>query len=142
MKATAGIPLEFSHHVALDRWTGAAADKMLYTVLEPTSGQWSGLRLELDENRLGERYLPAFALLVHTLQSLHAGDIGLGWGTYRGHGTIQITRISISGSALNCEISQPGESLWSDLESKSLSAATEIKTAWKTWLQTARGGTQ
>ena len=142
VKATAGIPLEFSHHVALDRWTGAAADKMLYTVLEPTSGQWSGLRLELDENRLGERYLPAFALLVHTLQSLHAGDIGLGWGTYRGHGTIQITRISISGSALNCEISQPGESLWSDLESKSLSAATEIKTAWKTWLQTARGGTQ
>ena len=142
VKATAGIPLEFSHHVALDRWTGAAADKMLYTVLEPTSGQWSGLRLELDENRLGERYLPAFALLVHTLQSLHAGDIGLGWGTYRGHGTIQITRISISGSALNCEISQPGESLWSDLESKNSSAATEIKTAWKTWLQTARGGTQ
>jgi len=142
VKATDGIPLEFSHHVALDRWTGAAADKMLYTVLEPTSGQWSGLRLELDENRLGERYLPALALLVHTLQSLHAGDIGLGWGTYRGHGTIQITRISISGSALNCEISQPGEWLWADLESKNSSAATEIKMAWKTWLQAARGGTQ
>lgn len=140
--ATAGLPLEFTHHVALDRWTGAAADKMLYTVLEPTSGQWSGLRLELDEKRLGERYLPAIALLLHTLQSLHSGDIGLGWGTYRGHGTIQITSISIKGSAVNCDIDKTGDWLWSDLESKSLSAATEIKTAWKTWLQTARGGTQ
>jgi len=140
--ATSGLPLEFTHHVALDRWTGAAADKMLYTVLEPTSGQWSGLRLELDEKRLGDRYLPALALLMHTLQSLHSGDIGLGWGTYRGHGTIQITRISIKGSALNCEISKPGEWLWSDLESKDSSAVSEIKTDWKTWLQTARGGTQ
>ena len=142
VKATAGLPLEFTHHVALDRWTGAAADKMLYTVLEPTSGQWSGLKLELDEKRLGERYLPALALLLHTLQSLHSGDIGLGWGTYRGHGTIQITSISIKGSAVNCEISQPGEWLWSDLEANDSHAASEIKKAWKTWLQTARGGAQ
>ena len=140
--ATAGLPLEFTHHVALDRWTGAAADKMLYTVLEPTSGQWSGLKLELDEKRLGERYLPALALLLHTLQSLHSGDIGLGWGTYRGHGTIKITSISIKGSAVNCEISQPGEWLWSDLEANDSHAASEIKKAWKTWLQTARGGAQ
>ena len=142
VKATAGLPLEFTHHVALDRWTGAAADKMLYTVLEPTSGQWSGLRLELDEKRLGERYLPALALLLHTLQSLHSGDIGLGWGTYRGHGTIKITHISIKGSTLNSEIPQPGEWLWSDLEANDSHAASEIKKAWKTWLQTARGGAQ
>ena len=142
VKATAGLPLEFTHHVALDRWTGAAADKMLYTVLEPTSGQWSGLRLELDEKRLGERYLPALALLLHTLQSLHSGDIGLGWGTYRGHGTIQITSISIKGSAVNCEISQPGEWLWSDLEANDSHAASEIKKAWKTWLQLTPKGAQ
>ena len=140
--ATAGLPLEFTHHVALDRWTGAAADKMLYTVLEPTSGQWSGLKLELDEKRLGERYLPALALLLHTLQSLHSGDIGLGWGTYRGHGTIQITSISIKGSAVNCEISQPGEWLWSDLEANDSHAASEIKKAWKTWLQLTPKGAQ
>ena len=142
VKATAGLPLEFTHHVALDRWTGAAADKMLYTVLEPTSGQWSGLKLELDEKRLGERYLPALALLLHTLQSLHSGDIGLGWGTYRGHGTIQITSISIKGSAVNCDIDKTGDWLWSDLEANDSHAASEIKKAWKTWLQTARGGAQ
>ena len=142
VKATAGLPLEFTHHVALDRWTGAAADKMLYTVLEPTSGQWSGLRLELDEKRLGERYLPALALLLHTLQSLHSGDIGLGWGTYRGHGTIQITSISIKGSAVNCDIDKTGDWLWSDLEANDSHAASEIKKAWKTWLQTTREGTQ
>lgn len=139
VKATNGVPLEFSHHVALDRWTGAAADKMLYTVLEPTSGQWSGLRLELDEKRLGDRYLPALALLVHTLQSLHSGAIGLGWGTYRGHGTVQITRIKIEGSALNCDIHKPGKWLWSDLESRGPTETSSIKAAWKNWLHTMRG---
>ena len=142
VKATAGLPLEFTHHVALDRWTGAAADKMLYTVLEPTSGQWSGLKLELDEKRLGERYLPALALLLHTLQSLHSGDIGLGWGTYRGHGTIQITSISIKGSAVNCDIDKTGDWLWSDLEANDSHAASEIKKAWKTWLQLTPKGAQ
>lgn len=139
IRATDGTPFEFSHHVALDRWTGAAADRMLYTVLEPTSGQWSGLRLELDERRLGDRYLPALGLLLHSLQSLHSGDIGLGWGTYRGHGTIQLTRVSIRGAAINCDISSPGEWLWSDLDSKDSTAVSKIKSAWKTWLQTTRG---
>lgn len=41
-----------SHHVAIDRWLGGAADKMLFTVLEPHGVRWPALQIELDPVQL------------------------------------------------------------------------------------------
>src|SRR5262249_36496599 len=39
-------PWSQAYHVAVDRWTGAAAESMLYTVLEPHQAKWEPLELE------------------------------------------------------------------------------------------------
>ncbi|MFD0661286.1 RAMP superfamily CRISPR-associated protein [Thermocatellispora tengchongensis] len=58
-----------SDHVALDRWTGGAADGRLFSVLEPHAVEWEPIRLSLDLTRLGDddaRHAP-LALLLLTL---------------------------------------------------------------------------
>jgi CRISPR/Cas system CSM-associated protein Csm3 (group 7 of RAMP superfamily) len=134
------MPLLFTHHVALDRWTGAAADKMLYTVLEPTIGSWRELTIELDDNRLGEMREPALVLLLHSLQSLHAGDIGLGWGTTRGHGTVKITRIRINGLGVDVDLPELGAWIWNDIEAAEPEFIREIRQSWTNWLSVKQGG--
>jgi CRISPR/Cas system CSM-associated protein Csm3 (group 7 of RAMP superfamily) len=138
-KATQSVPLQFTHHVALDRWTGAAADKMLYTVLEPTGGGWSGLTIEIDHTRLGQNKFAALALLIHTLQSLHSGAIGFGWGTTKGHGTVRLKKVSIRSEESTIELTQLSDWLWDDVRRANQDLFDEIKSSWTTWLNSARG---
>ena len=44
--------IQQAFHVAIDRWTGGAADGALFSVLEPMGIEWSPLELTLDLTRL------------------------------------------------------------------------------------------
>jgi hypothetical protein len=85
-------------HVAVDRWTGGAADGMLHTVLEPHGMAWEPLRLDVDLARLGEDRQPAAAitLLLYALAGLAAGTVPLGKGGTRGLGAVRVESVDIA----------------------------------------------
>jgi CRISPR/Cas system CSM-associated protein Csm3 (group 7 of RAMP superfamily) len=92
--------LERADHVAVDRWTGGAADGRLYSVLEPHGLTWQPLTLTVDLGRLAlrdaERKDAAQALLLLLLRDLEAGRIPLGYATNRGLGDITVHRITLA----------------------------------------------
>ncbi len=86
------------YHVAVDRWTGGAADGFLYTVLEPHDVAWEPLTLEIDVARL-ERLgcaAEALALLLFVLRDLSAGRIPLGFATLRGMGAVAVSGVTFT----------------------------------------------
>ena len=90
-------------HVAIDRWTGGAADGFLYSTLEPMGVSWEPIQLTLDLNpkRLPVKdQLLIIALLFLMLRDLSTGKIPLGYGVNRGMGAIAISNIKLTGSGL------------------------------------------
>lgn len=139
--ADAGDAVQFTHHVAIDRWTGGAADKMLYTVLEPTNEKWDEWSLDLDLGRLGVCSLPALAMVLIALQSLHDGSIGVGWGTYRGHGSISVSWLSVSMQTLpggEVAVQPVSTSIWAALDEAVPDFMSALRTAWAEYLASIR----
>jgi CRISPR/Cas system CSM-associated protein Csm3 (group 7 of RAMP superfamily) len=130
-----------AYHVAVDRWTGGAADSMLYSALEPFGVQWPPLRLTLNLNRIPENErLCAIALLLLTLRDLSEGRIPLGYGVNRGMGAIEVSKISIQGQRLDGI--QP--TILQPLERKNIAELgenllQEINRAWKAWIDDNTG---
>ncbi|NCJ08015.1 hypothetical protein GS597_16175 [Synechococcales cyanobacterium C] len=91
-----------AYHVAIDRWTGGAAEGFLYSTLEPMGVSWHPLELTLDLSRLSEskEQRAAIALLLLLLRDLAHGRIPLGYGTNRGMGAIAVQNINIKGRGL------------------------------------------
>ena len=132
-------------HVAIDRWTGGAAEGKLFSVLEPHGVTWRPLKLSLNQTQLssmssgnGEPINPlsGLAILLLTLQALDDGSIGLGWGTTRGHGSVRVSHIKISGvpnhKELRIERTRHGlGSLIRDIELEAPSLVEELRQAWK-----------
>ncbi|CAL9672446.1 hypothetical protein SUDANB176_07503 (plasmid) [Streptomyces sp. enrichment culture] len=94
--------MERADHVAIDRWTGGAADGRLYSTLEPQGLEWEPISLTVDLARLGSRDHDgrplgdaAQALLMLTLRDLQAGRIRLGFAVNRGMGDIQVTSVTL-----------------------------------------------
>jgi CRISPR/Cas system CSM-associated protein Csm3 (group 7 of RAMP superfamily) len=86
-------------HVAIDRWTGGAAEHRLFTVQETTGVTWPPLVLELDLHRVAEaRRRAAVALLGVTIGLLLDGQLGLGHGTTRGLGEPVIESVTVTGT--------------------------------------------
>lgn len=99
-----GLALRIADHVAVDRWTGGAADSALFSVLEPVGAAWEPLRLTLDCRRAAggdsDGEPAAVALLLLLLRDLAAGWLTFGFGTTRGHGHIMVSAIRFSGTDL------------------------------------------
>jgi CRISPR/Cas system CSM-associated protein Csm3 (group 7 of RAMP superfamily) len=90
----AGLRWQQAYHVAVDRWTGGAAESFLYTVLEPHGVTWEPIRLELDLGRIpAECRHASIALLLFLLRDLVEGRLPLGFGTNRGLGAVEVERI-------------------------------------------------
>jgi CRISPR/Cas system CSM-associated protein Csm3 (group 7 of RAMP superfamily) len=89
-------------HVAIDRWTGGAAENFLYSVLEPHGVTWPPMRLSVDLGRLpeGDR-LPALALLLLTLRDLLKQRIPIGFAGNRGMGTVKVRDIAFELSGMD-----------------------------------------
>jgi len=98
--AEAGAQVDVATHVAIDRFTGGAADGALYVALEPHGFTWEPIRLRLDLERLGDDPLPSIALLMTTIGELCNGWVPLGFGTTRGYGAIRVTAVNINPSTI------------------------------------------
>lgn len=94
----AELGIEQADHVAIDRWTGSAADSLLFSVLEPHGVQWEPIRLTVDLTRLGRYRRPALALLLLILRDLDQGRIPLGGMVNRGFGDVSIEKIEFAGN--------------------------------------------
>jgi CRISPR/Cas system CSM-associated protein Csm3 (group 7 of RAMP superfamily) len=96
------LALTQSHHVAIDRWTGGAAEGMLFSVLAPSKAEWEPIRLSIDFERLPSNLrLPALTLVLLTLRDLMQKRISLGFATNRGMGEIEVSRIHLQGEELH-----------------------------------------
>jgi len=131
-------------HVAVDRWTGGAADGFLYSNLEPFGLEWDNIGLTLNLNRIPqEEQAAAIALLLITLRDLAAGRIPLGYGVNRGMGAMKVTNIILQGqgftgslAALNQKIHLPQGNL-TELDTDFL---TTLNTTWNTWINSRLEG--
>ena len=96
--ALADRGLDQADHVAIDRWTGGAADQLLFSVLEPHGVDWEPIRLTVDLTRLGDQRDLALALLLLVLRDLEQRRIPLGGMVNRGFGDVTIESIEFSGN--------------------------------------------
>jgi CRISPR/Cas system CSM-associated protein Csm3 (group 7 of RAMP superfamily) len=76
-------------HVAIDRVSGGARDKLLFTDDVITAGT-----IRLTISALGDIAEWERDLLRHVVRDLHDGLIGVGGGAQRGQGTLRLTRSS------------------------------------------------
>lgn len=125
-------------HVAVDRWTGGAADGMLYSNLDLMKISWKPISLTLDVTRLSKDNFSAISLLLLCLRDLVDGRIPLGYGTNRGMGSIKVNSIVINGKNLPSDLTKftnvtlLNGSL-SGLDSELLDT---LNNDWKSWIQT------
>jgi CRISPR/Cas system CSM-associated protein Csm3 (group 7 of RAMP superfamily) len=138
---TAGLgPWSEAYHVAVDRWTGAAAESMLYTVLEPHRTEWEPLCLEVDLARLGEPARPpAVALLLLVLRDLAQGRLPLGFATHRGMGAVRVDKVELAAHQAGPPLDRLGEV---SVSADGLAGVPgELSAAWRRWIdQNVSGG--
>lgn len=101
--ALAARGLDQADHVAIDRWTGGAADQLLFSVLEPHGVDWEPIRLTVDLTRLGDHRDVALALLLLLLRDLEQRRVPLGGMVNRGFGDVTIEGIEFSGNGWTAE---------------------------------------
>lgn len=132
-------------HVAIDRWTGGAAEKFLYSVLEPHGVAWPAMHLSVDLGRLpdGDR-LAALALLLLTLRDLVRQRIPIGFAGNRGMGTVKVRDITFAVSGMDEEQARDSglaafagltlnEKTWSARQD----GLTSLQDAWAAYLENA-----
>jgi CRISPR/Cas system CSM-associated protein Csm3 (group 7 of RAMP superfamily) len=86
-------------HVAVDRWTGGAAENLLFSVCEPAAAAWEPIRMSLDIRRVPAGG-PGLALLLLVLRDLADGWLAVGFGGTRGRGAVSVSRVTFSGTGL------------------------------------------
>ncbi len=84
--------LDIGYHVAIDRWTGAAADQLLFSALEPQLPGPHEFRFRLHPERLGDDGVGRAALFLWllVLREVTTGSVGFGFGANRGYGAMVV----------------------------------------------------
>ncbi len=123
-------------HVAVDRWTGGAADGFLYSTLELKKVSWQPICLILDLNRLKEHKEAGVSLVLLVLRDLAAGRIPLGYGTNRGMGSIKVKSVEIQGQNLPSNLLKMAQISLPDGNFASLDRQllNNLNSAWKEWI--------
>lgn len=136
-----GLDLSVSDHVAIDRWTGGAAQGRLFSVLEPAlATAWHPIRLRVDPRRAGGPEgddATAVVLFLLVLRDLADGWLSLGFGRTRGRGHVAVREIEFSGAP------GPAGGPWRALAGRTLSGLLadppeEIRNAVRRWNGTVR----
>ena len=130
--------LRHATRVAIDRWTGGAAEHALYSLLEPHEGEWEELVLEVDPARLppdAPQRGAALALLILTLRELAQERIPLGFGTNRGLGAIAVEHIALEVPG-NLPLPQGKHELTPThfADTEQLAFLNNLQAAWRDWL--------
>lgn len=120
-------------HVAIDRWTGGAAEAFLYSATEPdpNASRWRPLVLEYRP-RQGDNAALHLALLWLALEDLRAGRIALGFGKNRGYGEIVVEFLRCSGPIVH-ELGLP-KAIEAD-QSLLPAAPQALREAWRAWIE-------
>ncbi|GCL38368.1 hypothetical protein SR1949_34820 [Sphaerospermopsis reniformis] len=130
-------------HVAVDRWTGGAADGMLYSNLELMKINWKPIYLTLDITRIPkEKLFAIISLLLLCLRDLADGRIPLGYGTNRGMGSIKVNNIVTKGENMSPDLEKFTNVT---LENGSLTnldfeLLQTLNNAWKNWINQQHQG--
>lgn len=131
-------PMALAMHVAIDRWTGGAADSLLYGAVEPDGVAWEPLVLHLEVP--GSEALAELALLWLVLRDFCAGRIPLGHGANRGYGDLEVQRVAIEGlGALGLDSDRavlPVKDRAMD-ETPIGNLVSRLRAAWSEWLDAA-----
>ncbi len=129
-------------HVAIDRWTGGAADGMLYSTLEPMGIDWEPICLDVNLSAVKERQLEVIALLLVVLRDMMLAKIPLGYATNRGMGAITVERINIKGEGLDESLSKLTEVTLtgSNLEKLDSSLRKMLTEKWRAWIDSEAQG--
>lgn len=126
-------------HVAVDRWTGAAADHRLFSAVELHGVRWEPLQLEMDLSWLGqapgapEAHL---ALLLLVLQDFGEGWLSVGGGGNRGHGQIRASEVLVSGHGIRA-LQDPMR--WMPADGLPGAVHGALGPAWSGWLESQGG---
>lgn len=127
-----------AYHVAVDRWTGSAADGFLYNVLEPHDVAWGPIVLRVDLARLAkDERLPALALLFLVLRDLAQQRLPLGFATNRGMGAVAVDRVSVRGDGLADELAELEHVVLENgrLDGLSDRVRGTLTSDWQSWIQ-------
>lgn len=138
-----GARLEHAFHVAVDRWTGGAAESLLFSVLEPHGLAWEPLRLRLDLTRLAARERrPALALVFLVLRDLGQGRLPLGYAGNRGLGAIAVDALEGDGVDLDPDLEPLRRFRLERADPGGLPADVcgQLEQAWRGWLDTLGAG--
>jgi len=132
-------------HVAIDRWTGGAADQMLYSTLEPIGFDWEPIVLELDLSSKSIPKYEAIALVLLVLRDMMLSKIPLGYATNRGMGAIAVDSIEITGTGLAPELAALAKVTLenSNLNNLSPELLNTLTASWEAWIkkEKVQGGT-
>ncbi|ELS31691.1 MULTISPECIES: RAMP superfamily CRISPR-associated protein [Pseudanabaena] len=139
-------------HVAIDRWTGGAADQMLYSTLEPIGFEWEPIVLEIDIGRIKpekrcveidnwkieeqRKQYAAIALVLLVLRDMMLSKIPLGYATNRGMGAIAVDSIKVTGNGLDPELAALADVKLenSNLNPLSPELLNTLTASWKAWI--------
>jgi hypothetical protein len=134
-----GTRLTRAEHVAIDRWTGGAAESLLYSAIEPRPAAWQPIRLRLRSGQ-GDQAgdTAALALLWLTLRDFCAGRIALGFGANRGYGDFEVQSLTIDWPEGGEQQILPVTNGVID-ETKIAARLEKMKQAWKAWQEMKEG---
>lgn len=132
---------QHAFHNAVDRWLGGAADRFLFSGLEPMEHEWDRIELMLDLTRLAhpDHRNRALALLLVLIRDLFDGNVPIGFGSNRGMGWVEIEEVTLKGDALGAilpQFNEPGVTARSfpELLARMDGALGSIQNAWTSWL--------
>ncbi len=134
---------EVRHHVAIDRWTGGAAEGALFSALAPTKARWEDMSLTLDLKRLPEaETLPGIMLLLLVLRDLASNRLPLGFATNRGMGEIVVEKIGFKGYDLDDSLKALADVELQDGKMSGLdqSLRDKLRGEWEGWIEKNKKG--
>ncbi len=141
-------------HVAVDRWTGGAADGFLFSEMELHGAQWETIRLRVRWRRIPVPLrMPAAALFLLLLQDFASGKITVGHGANRGMGDVKVSRVRLKGkviptppdemvpsakeaaSATEGVLKEPTSLEFTTIADLPGNAADGLRQAWRVWVR-------
>jgi CRISPR/Cas system CSM-associated protein Csm3 (group 7 of RAMP superfamily) len=141
LEMTGNAKLEAAFHVAVDRWTGGAADNLLFSSYEPFGMQWEPFVMTLDLELVRDR-LAALALVWLLLRDLWERRVYVGFGVNRGYGDLEVETVKISGLGELVIEGLPGEIEIKPVAMQFEEAVTKLLAAlqleWKRWINENR----
>ena len=141
--SNAGLPkAQQAFHVAVDRWTGGAAENLLFTVLEPWGITWKPIEIRVDLRRIpSELRLAAVTLLLLVVRDMAREQVSIGFASTRGMGAMKVESVDVKGTGLDANMASL---VGLKLVNGAMAGIPEVvrnslNEAWKGWFTSMRG---